>query len=496
MYENNKEKNIKIVKDYNVIGKNNTNNKIKSKNSSVEKHNYSPKKSILESPNLKGRSYAKEKEREKEEFEKKKNRTLLKESVEKGRCEKYTHSIEKTEKMNRNKLVSIFTNKNKPISTINTTSEANNNIKIPKIIRKKKHSLPKNVNEYKHLLKKSNLVGADIEWVLDLREKSKIDYNELIKKVKEAPSFYDEDFNNYKNKLEKENKKIMSNTQNCFNKLKLNEAVDYKDNTNMNQTSHLFKPRPTVDKNIINFEVNLRDYRIKEDKSKMNKTGNSWISIGYKTSPNFIENKKTPIQGNIAKNMMNNTNAFLIKPFKYKIEKMDIPIDYSKNIISNSEHTGKNENSGNVDYEKNYKFNTTNKFFRKRLTYDKDSLEPYLGEHKSLPHFISANSKDPLASTYNGINLGTVNHLLQNKAHFESNNLNEILNRNSGSKNEISHSNVLWQLNLRGELNKRAASSKKYYDHEYLIKKREESRIKREKNKDEANKYYNTYFKK
>lgn len=461
-------------------------------NSPIKRSILKQKNSILDSPLIKGRSYALEKQRELMEMENKKKRLELLNNAFKDKiCYKYKLSIENYERSKKEKLKTMLANnktlKNNNKSNYNTTNIISNienkNTKINNKI--KLHSLPKNVNEYKHLLKKSNLVDADIQWVLDLREKNKLEYKDLIKKIKEAPSFYNNYTIQFKNKI----KKVSDKYLNC----KLYESVDFKDSKNLNQTLHLFKSSPSVNKDIVDFETNLRDYKTKTNKSNMSKTQNSWLSIGYKTSPYFWNNKKIQIDSKFAKDLYNKHNNMLIRPCKYEITKMDIPIDYSKNIVTNLDNANKNSNqdaSINIDY----KFNTTNKFYKKRLTYDKNSLISFLGEHKSLPPFKSNNPiKDPLASTYNGINLGSVNHLLRNNNYSGSSNSKDVFNTN---KNNICHSNVLWQLNLRNELENKANNCKKLYDKKELSKIKIKNKENRQKKKDDANKYYNLFFKK
>lgn len=304
-----------------------------------------------------------------------------------------------------------------PVNILNSAKKSvNNEVVIDEkenrksAVRAKFRSLPKNVNEYKHLLSKSNFIGSDLEWVQDLREKTNFDVKEKIKFMKEKPSFYDNDEIKYKKRVNTAKEEMMSKTVNCFNKVKSNETMYYKERCNANNIDHLLRKRNMNDKNIIDFEVSLRDYR----QSMNSSISNKWLDIGYKTTSKFVFSDKFPLITKKANEIFNETNSFQLKPIKQKLTKT---VYKDRNIIKRS------------------------------ITYEK-MTGAFRGEHLELAPFSQGeNQKDPLIANYNGINLQNVRHLLQQK--------------------NVPQSNIIWQLNLRGELSTKGEKANIVLSQEY-----------------------------
>ena len=287
-----------------------------------------------------------------------------------------------------------------------------NNVKAKRNTLKLK-SLPKNVNEYKHLLKSNLIVGSDIEWVLDLREKNKINLDELKLKVDNPPYFYAEDSQKFIEKMKREEVEKMSNTMNCFNKIKFNESQYFKERSNKNNIDHLLRKRPdsVTDKNIIEFESSLRDYR-----KKINDKEKQWVDVSDRPKSNFLFSNKFPIVTKEGHKLFNETNGFSVKPVDFKLSKTN----YNDRAI-----------------------------FRRTITYDKTATGPFLGEHNS---FIP-NPKDLKNQKYMGTNIQEIRHLLSQKGTLQS--------------------NLLWEIGLRNNLmNKEDYLNRKVYNQEKKVKKK------------------------
>lgn len=286
----------------------------------------------------------------------------------------------------------------------------NTNVKAKRSTLKLK-SLPKNVNEYKHLLKSNLIVGSDIEWVLDLREKNKINLEELKSKASEPPKFYAVDSEKYIEKMKREEVEKMSNTMNCFNKIKFNESQYFKERSNKNTVDHLLRKRPdsVTDKNIIEFESSLRDYR-----KKINDKEKQWVDVSDRPKSYFLFSNKFPVVTKEGQKLFNETNGFSVKPVDFKLSKTN----YNDRAI-----------------------------FRRTMTYDKTATGPFLGEHNS---FIP-NPKDLKNQKYMGTNIQEIRHLLSQKGTLQS--------------------NLLWEIGLRNNLmNKEDYLNRKVYNQEKKIK--------------------------
>jgi len=72
-------------------------------------------------------------------------------------------------------------------------------------ISPQRRSIPKNVNEYRHIMEDKKSQESDIEWILDLREnRNSSNYDSLKNSVGEYPDIYRKSFDSYKLRVEKE----------------------------------------------------------------------------------------------------------------------------------------------------------------------------------------------------------------------------------------------------------------------------------------------------
>lgn len=73
-------------------------------------------------------------------------------------------------------------------------------------------NLPKNINEYRYMIEKYQIRDTDIEWIFELRGYNKKNNFKSLKNVSiNQPSFYNDDFEKYKKKVEKDLKEKSEN---------------------------------------------------------------------------------------------------------------------------------------------------------------------------------------------------------------------------------------------------------------------------------------------
>lgn len=361
-----------------------------------------------------------------EEQQLKERRRLLKQEEDnKKQCFKCKEKQEIQEKSIKDYKKSQVKSKKTKSEADKNENEDKSNLKSSKKKDKSKvigyMKLPKNINEYRHLIKTNQLAESDIKWVIDLREKNKQNYEELLLKVHDAPSFYHNDSEKYKSKKQKERKDYLINTQNCFNKLNINEDVYYKERLNQENTYHLYSKRPdfVINKDIVEFEGSLRNYRSvlpKDFKS-------TWTNISSNPKSNFLFSEKYPMITNKAKDFIEKNKTFSLFPIETKVIKA---LYNDRNI------------------------------FKKTVSYDKTSTGPFLGEHHS---FSPYNKKDPQNISYSGSNLQEIRHLLKGRL----------------------QSNLIWEIGLRNNLNVRSDYIKnELYENGEKI--RERKKVKKDSN--------------
>jgi len=160
-----------------------------------------------------------------------------------------SYSKIKLNKKNMNLNNSFKINKTKTNSTSNLT---------------KKIIIPYNSNEYWHLIDpKLHTNKIQLNWNFNLRVYPINNDNNNKKFVRSfsAPSFYEEDLNKYKNKINNKNNN-------------LNKITDDDKNKNFANIKHLFKNNINgiyQTNNHFNFEVSLRNFNLKHSNSFINK---------------------------------------------------------------------------------------------------------------------------------------------------------------------------------------------------------------------------------
>ena len=135
--------------------------------------------------------------------------------------------------------------------------------------REHEFNLPKNVNEYRHVIEQYSSQDSDLEWILMLRRHQPI---KTIQKEINAnpPNFYNKDYEKYRAKTETDNN-IRKN------KMKINLGT-YK---------HIIK-RPYLNSSMFNFETTLRT------NSNSNLSRN-WKSLNFSSKNNLFDTYLPPL---------------------------------------------------------------------------------------------------------------------------------------------------------------------------------------------------------
>ena len=133
--------------------------------------------------------------------------------------------------------------------------------------REHEFNLPKNVNEYRHVIEQYSSQESDLEWILMLRRHQPI---KTIQKEINAnpPNFYNKDYEKYRAKTETDNN-IRKN------KMKINLGT-YK---------HIIK-RPYLNSSMFNFETTLR--------TNSNLSSN-WKSLNFSSKNNLFDTYLPPL---------------------------------------------------------------------------------------------------------------------------------------------------------------------------------------------------------
>ena len=133
--------------------------------------------------------------------------------------------------------------------------------------REHEFNLPKNVNEYRHVIEQYSSQESDLEWILMLRRHQPI---KTIQKEINAnpPNFYNKDYEKYRAKTETDNN-IRKN------KMKINLGT-YK---------HIIK-RPYLNSSMFNFETTLR--------TNSNLSRN-WKSLNFSSKKNLFDTYLPPL---------------------------------------------------------------------------------------------------------------------------------------------------------------------------------------------------------
>ena len=133
--------------------------------------------------------------------------------------------------------------------------------------REHEFNLPKNVNEYRHVIEQYSSQESDLEWILMLRRHQPI---KTIQKEINAnpPNFYNKDYEKYRAKTETDNN-IRKN------KMKINLAT----------FKHIIK-RPYLNSSMFNFETTLR--------TNSNLSRN-WKSLNFSSKNNLFDTYLPPL---------------------------------------------------------------------------------------------------------------------------------------------------------------------------------------------------------
>jgi len=208
--------------------------------------------------------------------------------------------------LSKNNNSSILINKSTTEITLNKKNNINNNIEIQSNKdsnnnkSKNKYIIPKNINEYFHLLKNMETNKMQIDWTLTLRTPIKI---KKIKHNQSCPSFYEKDLLKYKKKLQtKSNEPFFLKT----NPFELNKLVNNKINTISFQT--------------LNYESTLRTSKFpKGFKPYIHKK--NWENIEY--YPSLKLNDSLPPLRSFSKDTLKKIDKYCVKSYDNNIMKIN-----------------------------------------------------------------------------------------------------------------------------------------------------------------------------
>ena len=131
--------------------------------------------------------------------------------------------------------------------------------------------VPKNVNQYRHIIECYYSRESDLEWMLKLRRHKKIK-NIQKEPTTNPPNFYNEDYEKYRTKTESDN-----NGRKKFLK------------TNIGTFNHVVK-RPFLNGSIFSFETTLRE---EQKNKKVNIV--PWRSLNYSSKRNLFDTYLPPV---------------------------------------------------------------------------------------------------------------------------------------------------------------------------------------------------------
>ena len=300
--------------------------------------------------------------------------------------------------------------KKKPLRVLSKENQNSKNIKVIKKLKTKMNIhrptsalANQNMNNIAHLYKNNQNSKVDILWTLNLRNTNDIDsINEKYKKKRELmhhikePSFYQED-------LEKYIKKRFKKSKSAFD---INLPI-------LNKYSYLFKNKITEthgtilnNKDLLNFELSLRKFNLKENKN-INNTN---------TNNKYDEKQKVK-----KKNWNNNI---------YTDKRQDLyTTNYNVNLTNEKlKNNWLNEKLVNRPYKVVFKkiiYDDNNNIIKKSYIKDKEKAYNKLGDNYSYKQY---NDK------YNEKNYNNIENLL--------------------TGNNKSQQNVWFQLSLRNDFKK------------------------------------------
>ena len=169
-------------------------------------------------------------------------------------------------------------------NSIAKTEQNNSNSKKNNLLKNFGFGVPKNVNEYRHIIEIRSTQGSDVEYMLGLRHYNKI--NRIEKNIStNAPSFYDRDLEKYRKK----------NILKYFDRQLLK--------TNIATFEHILDhPAGLPANNIIfRYETTIRNEKEDEKKNNKNKrffNPNPWNSTSFPHTKNLFDTFLPPILPN------------------------------------------------------------------------------------------------------------------------------------------------------------------------------------------------------
>ena len=172
----------------------------------------------------------------------------------------------------------------KPKNSIAKTEQNNSNSKKNNLLKNFGFNVPKNVNEYRHIIEIRSTQGSDVEYMLGLRHYNKI--NRIEKNIStNAPSFYERDLEKYRKK----------NVLKYFDRQLLK--------TNIATFEHILDhPAGLPANNIIfRYETTIRNEKEDEKKNNKNKrffNPNPWNSTSFPHTKNLFDTFLPPILPN------------------------------------------------------------------------------------------------------------------------------------------------------------------------------------------------------
>jgi hypothetical protein len=169
-------------------------------------------------------------------------------------------------------------------NSIAKTEQNNSNSKKNNLLKNFGFNVPKNVNEYRHIIEIRSTQGSDVEYMLGLRHYNKI--NRIEKNIStNAPSFYERDLEKYRKK----------NILKYFDRQLLK--------TNIATFEHILDhPAGLPANNIIfRYETTIRNEKEDEKKNNKNKrffNPNPWNSTSFPHTKNLFDTFLPPILPN------------------------------------------------------------------------------------------------------------------------------------------------------------------------------------------------------
>ena len=222
---------------------------------------------------------------------------------------------------NRHTVLNIkSTNYNGRNTLFHKSKSPPNNIIKSKSLNNKVVTVPKDINQFKHLISQFTITPSDLEWAFQLRayerslsSSSSLNSVDGVKKqnttIPNPPSFYDEDFAKHRKKT----------------KLRLLYSNDafYK-GTNSFSLYHLIQKSKASSLNptLLNFGATLRDFTSnKKLLTKSNSTSN-WINLAYRPVYNEMQSSYLPPLLAKSKEKYKKLDHYILKKYKIAIQKI------------------------------------------------------------------------------------------------------------------------------------------------------------------------------